>query len=620
MRVLVIVFFLAIWYICLRDCGADDLTPFEHNDAEPFSITSPKSPVKMMISKNIAREWGDLIRRYREATELTQGQLGEEVFGNKVGGNRISKWESGNFSMKPKFQDIATAQRILGFREDEIPDWNEKDDDLAEAETTVKRRLRPINGDTLDERFKRERRKFFLCCKIVTSVPGQIILSGEKVAAGGVPGIAMTVPRRVYVGLAPRNDGALVIERSVILDESTSSHDRFPVGPIDHEPTFDPGNMIQALACTSEALFKQTGVRRGYNIRIWTEWKSETGLSWSGAFSVALASGLHLGNEKITSKNEIWKSPSVVSEDTQSVIRLGWITEACLHAGKSSGMAVCFPAFGGKIPFLYKAEGIPKLWAFTQEEENPTKNEFFESDVIRNTQYTKFFDYPDNAWSITRISEGVGMDENVISRLLFAQLSVLVVHTGTIKSTGKTNEAEFKRIANDRQRDREHQIYPGLREILKNISAKNASDFHRLTRELSMANLSTNNFEKIWAEIIENLGSISRILSTLGFTFGDAEEILGALRACISQEPSSDGDFNTVLGDGKTTGAGTGGNLIFLVFHRTTDIKDRLYGVIDRLRDQRNNVIGQKTSSISIMFDSGIDGFEATGLRIEKSP
>ncbi|MGB0506027.1 MAG: helix-turn-helix domain-containing protein [Pikeienuella sp.] len=556
---------------------------------------------------------GIVLRDERKSRDLSLGDVAFEVLKDRNRKTSVSKIESG--SVNVTFKNAFKYFDFYGIL-DVLPDFFEFNykERMELLKSDGIKRNKSINSKVLRKRFEPEMKRFFAGCTTVVSAPGQIIITGEKVTVDKcTTGTSLAIPRRTYVGLKRRTDDKVGFKLldSQVLVENTSQHDSLPLGPVSYK--FQPENkfMLRALQSASEFLVDKYEIKQGFEVKIWTEWKTETGLGWSGAFSLALAAALLCECSEVHLNSPIWKSADKLGKDHQKVVRLGWIIEACLHNGRSSGMAVCCPMHSGPFPLLYRTKNIPKLWSLEDPKPDVETDysKFWKDRDLRLSRYNSFDHYKDEFWAIESVSNTKSHRKKSYDEF-YENISIFVISSGTTKSTAATSSAEFKRRSKDAER-----VLDDLAVPLRKVFNRSADRFKNLSEVRNGIDDDQLSDADLWISAVDDIGRVGKILGALGFRFDLGDNILSNLRQSIRQMDSSVTEFGPVFGDGKTTGAGTGGCLIFFLRHYHEEDPRYIYEALEKVRESAVSTV----STPSVLYDSNVDGFEFRGLVFEES-
>ncbi len=456
----------------------------------------------------------------------------------------------------------------------------------------------PINSRSIRDAHKDAYNDFFDKYDLVASAPGATMISGEKVVIAGETGTCLLIPRRVYVGMrrVSSRETGLNIERNEVFDESDGESGPMVVGPYSYSYG-DRNRIFDALKWAVEYLeiFTDKPIP-AFDVGILSEWKGETGLSWSAALASALSSGLLIASNVIDVDSPIWKRPSADHDDCKVALVLGWIIEAALHGGGTGGMTVAAALMGGALPFIYRAKGgMPKLWSIYGDTGMPSEDQFRQSRSDRKRQYSEFARFGDI--EIERLGDRDSVQDEIETwTRVFSRAALLIAYTDTPKSTAATSYLEA--ASGIRRR------FPSLYEqCLPQICNEVADSARKIVDSTDDKQL-----DDAWASIFAAVDAARGIGMALGLSFATADQIFGCLKQYC---PGA---------HGKISGAGTGGNL--LIAYRLGDYDhqermDMIWSAMESIRQHHSDTIGTDLR-IGIMYSTHIDGFEKNGVRLEK--
>lgn len=478
-----------------------------------------------------------------------------------------------------------------------------------------------INSQSLRTSFQDEYQKFFEHCDVIVSSPGLTTIAGEKVwmYPHSASMISLLIPRRVHIGFKHRKkDGrGIKLTKSFVLEESQAIDKNLrtiPTGPWPH-PKEDQGLFDFALFWVTELIKSKSRLMLDIDLYIWTEWKSETGLGWSGAFAAALAAGVLLSSGTISENSMIWKHPTKQTKEFGEILKLGWIVEAILHGGRANGSAVCAPILGSTLPTFYRAPNIPRVWSIYKTTSDPTKTDLMGPSQTkeRAKRSQLFYDYLD--WTVDscpKDESAKSRDQQEIWRRMFDGSSLFIIHTNVKKSSSNTNIRERDRKT--REELGESPDLSSVYEALSHVSHFVEAQFKALSDCVNSQLWNVSDIDFYWKKIIPAIGAIRNLNASLGFTFPVAEEIFGRIRSEVG------GNVIEPPIDGKPSGAGTGGNLIVFARPGIEERRNGLYQCIKQLRERHTQLYKDSLgeSSISIMYDSKFDGLQTHGLVLER--
>lgn len=467
-----------------------------------------------------------------------------------------------------------------------------------------------IDARHLQKTFGNQYRDFFKDCDIVVSAPGTVFLTGEKVIVEDkATATCFRVPRRVHVGLRRLNDTAAPrfrIVKSLLLHESPKG----PVGPFRNDGNIE--SLVIALRCL------ETGYRvqyekplSCYEVFIWSDWKGETGLGWSGAFAAALACALLLTEEQIKAKPEEWptEDPAKLRKhsDFQAVVKLAWIVESVIHNGRASGSAVCGSMLSTGVPYTYSAPEVPRLWKLDVREEDEESRSWFLKNQPRDI-YKALLTYDDWKFDYSGFQRGVkgSLAERYVAGQLFSGRQLLVIHTNVPKSTGTAASQEWQQGGQQRAETKL------VRDALVDVCNKMAKAIDDCVVAAGGVGDLTLRLNESWDKVIDLLTRARGLLMALGFSFPVGDEILGTLRSEYAR--TSPG---RQLG-GKSSGAGNGGNLV-VAARGFPERHFEIHRIIDSLRKRHTARFPELgPSQMTVMYDAWWDGLEPSGLRMIK--
>lgn len=171
--------------------------------------------------------------------------------------------------------------------------------------------------------------------KIVVSVPGKIILSGEHAVVYGKPAIAAAVDRRLTVTLQTRDDG----ERVIHTDASDTKLIKTAIKVVRDE--------LKLRKNTNDCYLNFA--KNGYEIKVESEIPVGAGMGSSAAVIAGVTAAFWVG---VTETNKL--NPKVISELTIKAERINYPNE--------SGLDPTTVCFGGLIWYRKELEFLKTFW------------------------------------------------------------------------------------------------------------------------------------------------------------------------------------------------------------------------------------------------------------------
>lgn len=476
----------------------------------------------------------------------------------------------------------------------------------------VRRARTRIRSDEITAATRESRQDFFRPCTVVVSAPGTVFFAGEKAVVDrdpvevdpvshtsakypGATATCLRVPRRVYVGLRLTQDGPglLVPGESVVL---TGPPDRVPH---ERDRLHDTHDRLSAPLTAAAAAYEQLTGRPcpSAQVFVWSEWRGESGLGWSGAFAAALAGAL-LSQGCFIGDPQSWPRSAAelqAADDFQRTLSLAWCIEAVMHGGRASGSAPCGSMLRTRLPFFFRAPDVPRLWRVGPKADGtgfPLAVPEGYKALLAYRGYS--FDY--------LVNEGGGSrEEQVIAERMVEGRDIVVVDTTVLKSTPAAVKTEFtSTYQGDGEYEKLYFVLGYFCRLVENTMRAIGTSIESRTPEAEAS------VDAAFCHLAELMERAHHVISALGFGFGAADQILGWLRKQYGRTDSR------CIG-GKLSGAGTGGNLLIVARGSDRDLAEipRLVRIIGQL------VKGETSASVSTLYSARADGFESDGLRIE---
>ena len=460
-----------------------------------------------------------------------------------------------------------------------------------------------INSERIVKKYDGDRHDTLGDCEIVVSAPGTVFFAGEKVIIHGATATCLRVPRRVHVGLRLNQRSGvapLTLDTSKLVHEGHS----FPTPPRENDGSTDLlAEALGALTMAYEILYGEPPP--AYDVKIWSEWRGETGLGWSGAFAASIACALLVAAGKLESPPDKWPSqdPKQLARhpDFLQVLKLAWVVEAVIHGGRASGSAVCGSMLATPLPYFYRAPSVPRLWKppeDDQDKESPTREVFLKEHP--EAIYKRLLDYANSGdWSFQYAGYEAGVADKGLIHQVWEQLlegrHFLVINTNTVKSTAKTGDKEWSD-------DWKERLLPGYIALV--VMCELISDAIENCVRSTAGLTTTKTIDNSWNEVLKGVHRAHGFLVGLGFSFGLGEEIIAICQNAYGKPLAA-----------KTSGAGKGGNVIIAASGLEED-RDEIYRIVRQLSDRHMRTAESKEEPrVSVMYDAALDGPEPNGLQ-----
>lgn len=385
--------------------------------------------------------------------------------------------------------------------------------------------------------------------QFITSASATAFLSGEKAIRFGATATCIKIPFRVYVGIRSTSgaDGTISLGKNLIVTNSGIKKFNGTTRTIN-----------DALKCATNAVHAITGenIKKNLIIDVLSDWKGNSGLGWSGSFSVSLASALFLYVGLIDlgqrpRREDILKPNSTMAS---KMVKVAWLIESVLHGGRSSGSAILGSMADTALPYHYRCKDSDMPVLFRVDADTDDRKRIV-GDIGILKECSEKFTYE------LDLLASQAEEDTVLSNLLTV-LDIGLINSGTSKSTAVSAKRELtsggseiisnKDLISKYFNCDEKCFYAPLVAVCDEL----AYQYRQLIVLLSVGDTSEEKLESTCSKIVNLTTRNQGMLVALDFGFDVGDAIIGMITSRGGRQLDSIG--------AKLSGGGHGGYVLFV--------------------------------------------------------